>query len=69
MKSRGDVEFMAYTGHSFRRGGASWAFQAGLPGELIQVCGDWVSDAYNVYLEFTMQKKLDLAALFSKCLP
>ena len=58
-----------FTGLSFRRGGASWAFQAGVPGELIQVCGDWASDAYKKYLEFSMQNKLDLAALLMRNLP
>ena len=60
---------MGYTGHSFRRGGASWAFQSGISGELIQVCGDWASDAYKKYLEFSMQNKLTLAALLTKDLP
>ena len=69
MKACGDEDYMAYTGHSFRRGGASWAFQAGIPGELIQICGDWASDAYKVYLEFNMQNKLDLAALLCSSLP
>ena len=59
----------AYTGHSFRRGGASWAFQSGVPGKLIQICGDWASDAYKTYLEFNTQNKLDLAALMFKDLP
>jgi integrase len=54
-----------FTGHSFRRGGATWAFQAGVPGELIQVMGDWSSDAYKQYLEFSMENKLKLASLFS----
>ena len=58
-----------FTGHSFRRGGATWAFQAGVPGELIQICGDWASDAYKTYLEFSMQSKLDLAARFIQHLP
>ena len=58
-----------FTGHSFRRGGASWAFQAGVPGELIQVCGDWASDAYKTYLEFSMDNKINLAAMFSRGLP
>ena len=35
-----------FRGHSFRRGGATWAFRSGVPGELIQVYGDWASDAY-----------------------
>ena len=59
----------SYTGHSFRRGGASWAFQSGIPGELIQIIGDWASDAYKRYFEFTMDNKIDLAALLVKGLP
>ena len=58
-----------FTGHSFRRGGATWAFQCGMPGELIQICGDWVSDSYLRYLEFSTRNKLDLAALLTKNLP
>ena len=33
-----------YACHSFRRGGASFAFCAGLPVELIKILGDWHSD-------------------------
>ena len=55
-----------FTGHSFRRGGATYAFEAGIPGELIQICGDWSSDCYKQYLEFDMQTKLDLAAQFAR---
>ena len=58
-----------FTGHSFRRGGASWAFKSGVPGELIQICGDWASDSYKIYLEFSTQNKLELAALLTKKLP
>ena len=36
-----------FRGHSFRRGGATWAFQNGVPGELIQIYGDWASHAYK----------------------
>lgn len=50
-----------YRGHSFRRGGTSWAFSAGLPGELIQVFGDWRSDAYKSYLDISMALKLRVA--------
>lgn len=69
LRMSGIEDASAYTGHSFRRGGASWAFQAGMPGELIQVCGDWASDAYKKYLEFSMQNKLELASLLGKGLP
>ena len=40
-----------------------------MPGEMIQICGDWASDAYKQYLEFTIENKLDLAALLMKGLP
>lgn len=39
-----------YATHSFRRGGAAFAFQCGLPPELIKAQGDWKSDAYLSYL-------------------
>ncbi len=64
--SAGQEDITGFTGHSFRRGGASWAFQSGMPGELIQVCGDWTSDAYTRYLEFNMSNKIELAALFAR---
>jgi len=50
-----------YRGHSFRRGAASFAFHCGVPGEIIQVFGDWASDAYKGYLEYSLPAKLQLA--------
>ena len=57
-----------YRGHSFRRGGANWAFQCGVPGELIQVFGDWSSEAYKSYLEFALPAKLRVARAVSHAL-
>lgn len=51
----------SFRGHSFRRGAASWAFRCGVPGELIQLYGDWSSDAFKLYLEFSLESKLALA--------
>ena len=50
-----------YRGHSFCRGGANWAFQCEVPGELIQVFGDWSFDAYKSSLEFSLPAKLRVA--------
>lgn len=47
-----------YSSHSFRRGGATLAFQAGVPADLIQFLGDWRSDAYKKYLKFNLDDKL-----------
>lgn len=49
-----------YSGHSFRRGGASFALQCGLPIDLIKVQGDWRSNACERYLEpsFELRKQV-----------
>ena len=44
------VDVSGFSGHSFRRGGASFAMECGVPCELIQAQGDWRSDAYRSYL-------------------
>ena len=49
------------SGHFFCRGGASWAFSMGIPGELIQVFGDWRSDAYKCYLDISVPLKLQVS--------
>ena len=51
----------SYRGHSFRRGAASWAFIIGIPGEIIQIYGDWTSDTYKRYLEFSLESKVCFA--------
>ena len=50
-----------FTGHSFRRGGATFAFQAHVPGEMIKLTGDWSSDAYLKYLDFSLSDKLGVS--------
>jgi len=47
-----------FSGHSLRRGGATWAFRKGVSTELIKSHGDWASDAYFAYLEFSLWDKL-----------
>ena len=51
----------SYRGHSFRCGAASWAFNHGVPGELIQIYRDWARDAYKAFLEFSVESKLAFA--------
>jgi integrase len=50
-----------YTGHSFRRGGATYAFRIGISGEVIQLMGDWKSDAYKRYIEFDFDTMLSVS--------
>ena len=58
-----------FAAHSFRRGGATRAFAVGLPGELIRVMGDWRSDAYQGYLDFPLQTRVQAMAAFASDLP
>ena len=38
-----------FSGKSFRRGGASFAYQAGVPIKLIKALGKWLSDTILIY--------------------
>lgn len=46
-----------YPPHSFRRGGATFAFESSVPSELIKVQGDGHSDCYLRYLEMSNSEK------------
>ena len=47
-----------YASHSFHRGGASFAVQAGVPIEMIKLLGDWKSNAVCLYLTVPMKLRL-----------
>lgn len=47
-----------FSSHSFRRGGATWAFTNSVPGELIKDHGGWASEAYLLYLDMSFDNKL-----------
>ena len=49
-----------FSSRSFRKGGATFAFNCGAPTEFIKAEGDWKSDAYLVYLTLSSSKKLAL---------
>ena len=44
-----------YSGHSFRRGAATWAKQVGIPDEDIQLLGRRKSSAYKRYIEVHLE--------------
>ena len=54
-----------FSPHSFRRGGATFAFQAGVPERLIQRHGDWRSDAYRRYLALPLSQRTMVADLMA----
>ena len=55
-----------YAGHSFCRGGASYAFRAGIPIELIKMMGDWKSNSVLLYLTVPLSICLHSTNLVSK---
>ena len=56
----------SYAGHSFRRGGASFAYQSGVPLELIKALGDWRSDTILIYLTMPLSIRLRSANMLCK---
>lgn len=52
-----DLDPQPFSPHSFRLGGASFAFECNVPAELIKFQGDWRSDAYLAYLEMSSSQK------------
>ena len=51
-----------FSGHSFRRGGASFALQCGIPADWIKLQGDWASNAYERYLDPSLSFRKQLAS-------
>lgn len=59
----------AYAGHSLRRGGATWALSIGIPVPAIKAMGDWKSDAYLAYCEFSEQIRKRAALQMARAVP
>lgn len=57
-----------FAGHSFRRGGASFAYQSGVPIELIKALGDWRSDTILIYLTMPLTIRLHSANMLCKAI-
>ena len=47
-----------YSGHSFRRGGASFAFEIGLTLTEVKERGDWRSNAVHGYIVLSDKQKI-----------
>lgn len=56
-----NVNINDYSGHSFRRGGCSYAFSLGISPLLIKLRGDWRSEAYQRYVNIKPEQHMNLA--------
>ena len=45
----------------FAGGAATFAFNSGVPGELVQNFDNWASDAYKAYLDFSLPARVKVA--------
>ncbi|XP_019639177.1 PREDICTED: uncharacterized protein LOC109481127 [Branchiostoma belcheri] len=54
-----------YSGHSFRRGGATFAWHCGADPQLIKLLGDWSSDAFQSYLDSSFEQRRSFATLLA----
>ena len=54
-----------FSGHSFCRGGATYAFRSGAPMELISLQGDWSPDAVLLYIAQPLARRLSVAKLIA----
>ena len=55
-----------YSGHSFRRGGATFLHQCGGTALMIQASGDWSSQCFTRYLYMTESERLHSQVLMSR---
>lgn len=54
-----------FSPHSFRRGGATFAYQSGVPEHLIKLHGDWRSDAFRAYLTLPLDTRSQVADIMA----
>jgi hypothetical protein len=43
-------KYLLFSSHNFKRGGATLLANADIPSNMIQLMGDWKSDAYKKYI-------------------
>ena len=63
------IDHSKYSGHSFRRGGASLALECDISPELTQTQGDWDSDAHKAYLDPSLAHRQKMMSTFATALP
>ena len=59
---------MAFSLHSLRRGGATFAYQSYLEAEMIKMLGGWASDCYKRYIDVSMDKRYESMKAFVEAL-
>jgi integrase len=61
-----DLNADQYSGHSLRRAGATYAFSRGVPPMLIKAQGDWKSQAYQAYVDISLDQQWHMVKCLSQ---
>ena len=61
--SKAGLDPALFSGHSFRRGGASYLYSIGGSTLMVQVMGDWRSQVFTRYLYLTMEDRQSAQSL------
>lgn len=64
--AKAGIDPSRYSGHSFRRGGCTYAFSLGLSPTLIKLRGDWKSNAYERYVHVDNNCQIKMAQLLGQ---
>lgn len=56
------------SGHSFRRGGATFAFHTGVPDLLIKLQGIWASACYQGYIDLPLEARLQATQIMQRAI-
>ena len=67
LKLIGECE-QAYLLHLLRRGGATFAYESDLEGDMIKLLGGWASDCYTRYIDVSIDKKYKSMKAFVEAL-
>ena len=63
--SKAGLDPTMYSGHSFRRGGASFLYSIGGTTLMVQVLGDWASQVFTRYLHLSLDDRLEAQDLIA----
>ena len=63
--SKAGLDPTLYSGHSFRRGGASYLYSIGGTTLMVQVLGDWASQVFTRYLHLSLDDRLEAQELIA----
>ena len=61
-------EDSAFSLHSLCRGGATFAYQSDMEGEMIKLLGEWASDCNKRYIDVSIDKRFDSMKAFVEAL-